>query len=151
MNRGGAKEAVVAKQEHLYGGKSAEHISKQIVTAISKALEDQKPPLKVEIKLDPPSLGKITIEITEKAGKTSLFMNVENAKTRELMKMLIPVMTNQLSNLNFNVVDVQLNGQQWLEDGSSNHQRKQEQREQKRENDGKNFTDEFKEFRKEEV
>lgn len=126
-------------------------ISTQVVTAISKALENQRPPLKIQIQLNPPQLGKVIIEVTEKAGKTSLLLSVENDKTRELMKMALPIMTNQLSNLNFNVTNVQINGQQWFDSGQSHQEQKREQNERKKEERGNNFNEEYKEFRKEEV
>ena len=127
------------------------NISTQVVTAISKALENQRPPLKIQIQLNPPQLGKVIIEVTEKAGKTSLLLSVENDKTRELMKMALPIMTNQLSNLNFNVTNVQINGQQWFDTGQGHQEQKREQNERKKEERGNNFNEEYKEFRKEEV
>ncbi len=128
----------------------AHSISKQILVAVSKALENQKPPLKIELHLNPPELGKITIKIVEKGGKTSLILNTESAKTHELMKVALPLMTFQLSNLNFNVVEIQLNGQQWMGNEGQNHRQKDDS-ERKHEKSEKQFSEEFKEFGKGEV
>jgi flagellar hook-length control protein FliK len=151
LSRGIVQKNTVKESNQSKMGNIPRRISTQIITAVSKALENQKPPLKVEIQLNPPDLGKITMEITERAGKTSFLLNVENEKTREIMKMALPIMTNQLSNLNFNVVSVQINGQQWFDDGANQQGHRREQQEQKKENKERNFTEEFKEFRKEEV
>ncbi|GEM_PF-4645774 len=150
LNRGENKKNVI-KNDIRDEKPTANRISKQVITAILRELKAQKPPLKIEIRLNPPELGKITLEIREKAGKTSFFLNVENEKTKELMKNVLPVMINQLSNLNFNVVEIQMNGQQWLNDEAGQRRQRQDQREHKKEKNERDFTKEFKELRKEEV
>ena len=151
LNRGENKKNVIKNDIRDEKPDTANRISKQVITAILRELKAQKPPLKIEIRLNPPELGKITLEIREKAGKTSFFLNVENEKTKELMKNVLPVMINQLSNLNFNVVEIQMNGQQWLNDEAGQQRQRQDQREHKKEENERDFTKEFKELRKEEV
>ncbi len=131
-------------------GAEVHRVAKQILVAVSKALENQKPPLKIELHLNPPELGKITIKIVEKGGKTSFIMNTQNVRAHELMKMALPIMNMQLSQLNFNVVEIQLNGQQWTGGESGNH-RKRGEHNAEREKDKRNFSEEFKKFGKGEV
>ncbi len=126
-------------------------LSTQISRIITKALENQKPPLKIEIHLNPPQLGKVTINIVETNGKTSLVIDVEKTKTLELMKASIPIMNNQLSNLNFNLVNIQLNGQQLFEGNQERKQNGDHKNGENREKDGRKFSDEFNEFSEKEV
>ncbi len=97
------------------------HVTQQISESIVKALQNQKPPIKVQIQLSPPSLGKVAITVVERTGGTSLILSSDNTKTQEMLKNAAPVMVNQLSNLNFNVISVQVNGQ-WLSADGGNHQ-----------------------------
>lgn len=118
-------------------------VSTRISQVVTRALENQKPPLKIEIHLDPPQLGKITINVVEKNGKTSLIIDVEKNKSFELMKSAVPIMTNQLSNLNFNLVNIQLNGQQLFGGNQEKKQSANQQNSENKEENGKKFSDEF--------
>ena len=120
------------------------HIVHKISQAVIKALENHKPPLKLEIKLNPPKLGKVSIIMVEKGGKTILTMNAEKLQTQELLRMVIPIVVNQLSNLNFNVVSVQLNAQQWLENNDKGHGRNNNDGQRKRQRESGKFSDDFK-------
>ena len=126
-------------------------VSTRISQAVMKALENQKPPLKIEIHLDPPQLGKVTINVVEKNGKASLIIDVEKGKTLELMKSAVPIMTNQLSNLNFNLVNVQLNGQHFFEGNQEKKQSGNQRNGRNKEKNDRNFSDEFNEVSKKEV
>ncbi len=120
------------------------HIVHKISQAVIKALENHKPPLKLEIKLNPPKLGKVSIIMVEKGGKTILTMNAEKLQTQELLRMVIPIVVNQLSNLNFNVVSVQLNAQQWFENNDKGHGRNNNDGQRKRQRESGKFSDDFK-------
>ncbi len=126
-------------------------VSKQISQTVMKALENQKPPLKIELHLNPPQLGKVTINIVEKNGKASLIIDVEKNKTFELMKSAVPIMTNQLSNLNFNLVNIQLNGQQLFEGNQERKQNENRQNGENKEKNGRKFSDEFNDVSEKEV
>ncbi len=126
-------------------------VSKQISQTVMKALENQKPPLKIELHLNPPQLGKVVINIVEKNGKASLIINVEKTKTLELMKTAIPIMTNQLSNLDFNFVNIQLNGQQLFEGNQERKQNENRQNGESKEKNGERFSDEFDKVSEKEV
>jgi len=141
---------VLLKEKKIEGHEILNHIVHEVSQAVVKALENQKPPLKLEIKLNPPQLGKVSITVIEKAGKTFLTLNAENQRTQELLKMVAPIIINQLSNLNFNIVDVQLNAQQWLENGGERHSRNNNGGREKQKDDGK-FSDDFKETYEKEV
>lgn len=141
---------ILFKEKRIEEHEILSHVAHKISQAIIRALESQKPPLKLEIKLNPPQLGKVSITVVEKAGKTFLTINAENLRTQELLKMVTPIIINQLSNLNFNVVDVQLNAQQWLENGNERHSRNNNGGREKQKGDG-NFSDDFKETYEKEV
>ena len=148
---GHSQAKVSLKDGKIEGHEISNHIAHEISQAIIKALENQKPPLKLEIKLNPPQLGKVSITMVEKAGKTFLEINANNPRTQELLKMVTPVIVNQLSNLNFNVVEVQLNAQQWFENGSGANHGQGNGRDREKQKDDRNFSDDFKETYEKEV
>ncbi|BBJ27559.1 flagellar hook-length control protein FliK [Athalassotoga saccharophila] len=116
----------------------------KITDFIAKSLKDQKLPVKVDIQLNPPSLGKIEISLTEDGGKTTLIINSSNDKTQEMLKNAMPVIVDRLSNLNFNIVNVQINGQEWYQNSSNEDSQRKDERNRKQNQEKEKFSEFFK-------
>ncbi len=123
--------------------KSEGPVSK-ITDFIVKSLKEQKLPVRVEIQLNPPSLGKIEISLTEDGGKTTLIINSANDKTQEMLKNAIPVIVDRLSNLNFNIVNVQVNGQELYQNNSNGDSQRKDERDRKSNQEKEKFGELFK-------
>ena len=120
-------------------------LSSKITSALSNA-EDQKVPVKIEIQLNPPSLGNVEISLTEDGGKTSLMLTSDNQKTQELLKTALPMIIDKMSVLNFNVVNVQINGQEWYQNNPNGDESRDNGKDKKEKDDKSNekFEDIFK-------
>ncbi len=126
------QNVVVTKQDVPLNDTNPAFLSNRIAEVLSKAVESQKMPVKIEIQLNPPSLGKIELSLVESGNRSSLNLNVENEKTQELIKSVVPIILDKLSNLNFNVVSVNVNGQAWYQSNADGHGRRQDERERNR-------------------
>ncbi|MGC9139238.1 flagellar hook-length control protein FliK [Athalassotoga sp.] len=116
----------------------------RITDFIAKSLKDQKLPVKVEIQLNPPSLGRVEISLTEDGGRTMLIINSANDKTQEMLKSAMPVIVDRLSNLNFNIVNVQINGQEWYQNNSNEDNQRKDERNRKQNQEREKFSEFFK-------
>lgn len=116
----------------------------KISDLLIKSIKAQKLPVKIEVQLDPPTLGKVEITLTEDNDKTVLAVNSANEKTQELLRNNLPVIIDKLSNLNFNIVSVQINGQEWYQNASGDGQKRDERDRKQHQNDKERFKEFFK-------
>lgn len=112
----------------------AEPVEKQILEKVTQAVSDGE--TKVELRLNPEHLGKVTIEITQKQdGTLHIAVHAENSQTRGLLERDVSGLQNLIGRnvqqeVRVEVYQPQENERGDFYDGHQHQQQQQEQKEQ---------------------